>query len=303
MQKHICRLKGEHLPGMQCLSDEQLIEVLLACDTSSLLNCGRASPRLYRLVCDRHVWPHLLKGVDLNKKEQVKELRIFMLGLFGMRGCHEMMAEVMKEAARRCPVFKLVKVTISIWSWDPPETFEVDGKDLDELYKVADSFGRWYDIVSVEDHETRVYGGLINLAHLTLPHLARQKRRMEKVKLTKVNLSLPGARDAFYDLQKASHQWSVENFILYKRRDCKILARISGQQGSISTLHLRVRHRLPRFGRLGWHDDFKKIWSISDKVVFRLMYSDSPDVELGGGKDAEDREGKWQRMLEVVFAA
>ena len=120
-----------------------------------------------------------------------------------------------------------------------------------------------------------------------------------KLELTKVNLSLPGARDLFYHLQRGSNQWSVRNLILYKRQDCETLARRSAS-GSIGVLHLRVNHKLPR---ARWQADFKRLWGISDKVVFRLMHSDTPDVELGGGKGTEGREEKWQRILQVVFAA
>ena len=118
------------------------------------------------------------------------------------------------------------------------------------------------------------------------------------MELTKVNLSLPGAHDLFFDLQRASNKWSVQNLILYKRQDCESLAR-KAATGRISTLHLRVKHRLPR---AMWHNDFKRVWRISDRVVFRLMMSDSPDIELGGGK-GEDPEAEWQRILQVVFVA
>ena len=47
----MCRLKEDHLPGFDCLSNEQILPLLLAMDPESILNCGRASPRLYKLVC------------------------------------------------------------------------------------------------------------------------------------------------------------------------------------------------------------------------------------------------------------
>ena len=142
LQAHICRLTGDHLPGLDCLSDGQILPILLAIeDPESLLNCGRASKRLYRLVCDREVWRHLLKGVKLTEK-QIEELRIFGLGLFGISGSLEMMAEVVKEAAQRFPVdLPFIKLTIAIQSWGAPDTFEVDGNYLEELNKVAEAIG------------------------------------------------------------------------------------------------------------------------------------------------------------------
>merc|ERR1711971_104059 len=52
-EAHICSSADQ--PGLECLSNEQILPILLALDPESLLNCGRASPRLYRLVCDKEV--------------------------------------------------------------------------------------------------------------------------------------------------------------------------------------------------------------------------------------------------------
>ena len=39
---HICRLSAEeHLPGLNCFSDEQLLPILLHMDSDTLLNLGR----------------------------------------------------------------------------------------------------------------------------------------------------------------------------------------------------------------------------------------------------------------------
>ena len=290
--EHICRL-----------ADGQILPILLAMDPADLLNCGRASPRLFRLVCDREVWCHLLKGFDFTK-EQMEELRLFGRGLFGIRGSPEMMEEVVKEAAKRFSVFHHeggheVKMTIAIKSWGAPETFEVDCIYLEELTKVAKAVGGKFTITEIIDLSESVTGGLFGLDNLMAVHIAQQKERVHKLELTKVNLSLPGARDLFYELLFASNQWSVQNLILYKRQDCEALARRSAS-GSIRTLHLRVNHKLPQ---ARWQNDFKRVWGIADKVVFRLMMSDTPDVEMGGGKGAEDADAEWQRILQVVFAA
>ena len=53
------------MPGLECLSDPQILPILFALDPDSLLSCGRANRRLNGLVCDQQVWKHLLKGVDV----------------------------------------------------------------------------------------------------------------------------------------------------------------------------------------------------------------------------------------------
>ena len=133
------------MPGLDCLSDEQVLPLLLAMDSETLLRVGKSSPRLYSLVCDRQVWRHLLKEVVHLGKKQVKELAAFGLGLFGISGSPGMMSEVLKEAARRFVFLAgAVKLTIAIPSWgggDDFEVFEVDALYLDELVCVAESVG------------------------------------------------------------------------------------------------------------------------------------------------------------------
>jgi len=93
-QVHTCRLSGEHRPGLNCLSDDQLLPILLHMDPGTLLNIGRTSKRLHRLVCDRVVWFQLLQGIDNFSKKSVEEL-----GRFASIGSPEMKAEVVKAAA------------------------------------------------------------------------------------------------------------------------------------------------------------------------------------------------------------
>ena len=85
--------------GLDHLSDDQVLPLLLAMDTDTLLNCGKASERLFNLVCDREVWRELLKKSVEFTKERVEELK----GFKGSKGSPEMMPELVKEAARRIP--------------------------------------------------------------------------------------------------------------------------------------------------------------------------------------------------------
>ena len=38
---HLCRLKGDHQLGLDCLSDEQALPILMHLDVDTLLHCGR----------------------------------------------------------------------------------------------------------------------------------------------------------------------------------------------------------------------------------------------------------------------
>ena len=68
--------------GLDHLSDDQVLPLLLAMDPDTMFNCGKASERLFNLVCDREVWRELLKKTVEFTKEKVEELK----GLRGARG-------------------------------------------------------------------------------------------------------------------------------------------------------------------------------------------------------------------------
>ena len=73
-QTHICRLEGNHLPGLECLSDGEVLPILIALDPDTLLSCGKANRRLHRLVCDREVWRSLLRGIESFTDARLQEL-------------------------------------------------------------------------------------------------------------------------------------------------------------------------------------------------------------------------------------
>ena len=280
--------------------------VMVTMDPQTLLNCGRASPRLYRLLCDRVVWRHLLKGVDFTK-EMMEKLRVLgQEGLFGFSGSPEMMAEVVREAAQRFPVLGNIKITIAIQSWGEPETFEVDGNKLKELTRVADAVGAKFVIKRLKESESGDLktDQLIFQPFSTLidAHIAQQEEGLlDKLELNKV--SLPGGwldcRKFFFDLQKASREWSVQELIVYKRMDFATLARYSGSLHTVNTLHFRAHYKL----EARWQDDVKRVWRKSNKFVFRIIsgpISDTADVEFLGGK-SEGGDAEWQRILQLVF--
>ena len=57
--------------GLDQLSDDQVLPLLHAMDADTLLNCGKASERLFKLVCDREVWRHLLKKAGVFNKDML----------------------------------------------------------------------------------------------------------------------------------------------------------------------------------------------------------------------------------------
>ena len=125
----------------------------MAMDSDTLLQVGKMSARLYCLVCDRHVWRHLLKGVEL-EKEQVDMLAVFGRGLFGIQGRPEMMSDIFKEAAERFLFLtgevKLVIEIQSLVNRGDFEAFEMDISYLKELMDIADSVGVKFTIKDAE---------------------------------------------------------------------------------------------------------------------------------------------------------
>ena len=85
--------------GLDDLSDEQVLPLLLVMDPDTLLNFGKTSQRFFNLVCDREVWRQLLKKTAEFTKVKVEQLKAFK----GSKGSVEMMPEMVKEAARRIP--------------------------------------------------------------------------------------------------------------------------------------------------------------------------------------------------------
>ena len=148
--------------GLDDLSDEQVLPLLLVMDPDTLLNFGKTSQRFFNLVCDREVWRQLLKKTAEFTKEKVEQLRAFK----GSKGSVEMMPEMVKEAARRI-LFSLkpmpvarefgvqeeedarwlkgiknqVKVTLTVEGGWSKDSFEVDCNGLEELSTLAKATG------------------------------------------------------------------------------------------------------------------------------------------------------------------
>ena len=131
---HICPLPGNHQASLDCLSDEQILPILLAMDSETLLALGRTSSRFYVLVSDRQVWGHLLHNVDEFTKEKVEELLVFGDGIFGMVGRPGMISEILKEAVGEFTYLTgPMKLTIETQCWGSRKIFTVDAHYFDDL--------------------------------------------------------------------------------------------------------------------------------------------------------------------------
>ena len=306
LQAHICPLPGDHQPGLDCLSDEQVLPLLLAMDPDTLLNCGRTSPRLYRLVCDQEIWRHLLRGVEFTE-ERLEELRLFGQGLFRIERTPQMMPEILKEAAKRLsrytnvPSQVKVKVTIAIQkTWGTPQTFEVDGRNLKELTKMAEAVGATFTIAEVQAFTCHP---LLSIFRLIAAHLAEQEESLSKMELKFVDLDDAETVELFLFLQQVSQDWSVVDLHLWcsftEEGFWKILEKIS-ENGNIGTFFVQSFGHHQRLGHEEAKKDvLKKVWRMTNKFVF---FFDNGNYDFGGGKGA-DGEATWERLLELIFEA
>ena len=204
--------------GLDDLSDEQVIPLLLFMDSDTLLNCGRASERLFNLVSDRQVWRQMLKKIPEFSKSKVQELK----GLQSPQGSKvslEMVQEVAMEVARRiqfsedlflptCDLGELegeerakaipdmvkimkgqIKVTVSVEAGWGNSDFVVEGEKLEELTALA-------KVVDVKIKLTKVE---FSPDMLTLPdmdilkeissHMEQQVEKLEELKMSFIELS------------------------------------------------------------------------------------------------------------------
>ena len=159
-----------------------MLPLLLAMDSDTLINCGKASPRLLRLVCDREVWTWMLKGIDEFTNEKLEEL----LAVFGSRRSTEMMSEVVKEVASRHAIpdgalatwdEMVIKVAIQDGWETTPGVFLVMADHLKELTRLAKTVSATFAILEV-DHGGIVHN-CIDIYKLVLAHVEQQGEGLE----------------------------------------------------------------------------------------------------------------------------
>ena len=183
-------------------------------DSDTLLNCGRASERLFKLMSDRQVWRQLLKKIPEFSKSKVQELK----GLQSPQGSKvslEMVQEVAMEVARRiqfsedlslstCDLGELegeerakaiqdmvkimkeqIKVTLSVEAGWGNSDFVVEGEKLEELTALA-------KVVDVKIKLTKVEFSPVpdmDILKEISSHMEQQVEQLEELKVSFLVLS------------------------------------------------------------------------------------------------------------------
>ena len=187
---HICPLPGNHQASLDYLSDEQILPILLAMDSETLLALGRTSSRFYVLVCDRQVWGHLLRNVDEFTKEKVEELVVFGDGLFGMEGRPGMISEILKEAVGEFIYLTgPMKLTIETQCLGSRETFSLDAHFFEDLKAVTYAVRTTFSITEMTmvhwDQDSSLSPALITLIASIFSHISRQDMGLLKLDIDK----------------------------------------------------------------------------------------------------------------------
>ena len=294
-------------------------------DSDTLLNCGMASLRLYRLVCDPEVWRWLLKATTDFSKERVEQLVEFVInGSPEMspettKGSVEMLPEVVKEVARRiqfCHKPALpelaqgnngmrfiheipealrrrvrVKVTVE-GGWGSLDTLEVDGKHLDELTGIAQDVGAKFTMVEVQDYNALQDN--IDIFRKISSHMNGQTEKLAKLDFSMVTLSHQNreAAEIFFSLLEFTSEWSIANFTLMATPDHGIndywadIASISTTNG-----YIRLLVVIKWLGQLN-SETVRKVWEISDQTM--VLAGAPPPTMLRGGRGADDSQAEWE---------
>ena len=181
---HVCHKRDVHSANLSCLSDCQILPILLFLDAGSLLliiiiinncistgsliiiliinnyinitiiradtllACGRVSSRLLRLVRDREVWLHLLQSIEVFTEEKMVEL-----ARLGSRNVPELMSEALKNIVGRMsdPIFKdPLVLKVRIQGWGSPSFYQVQSFLLRQLTRAANILRSSFVILEVE---------------------------------------------------------------------------------------------------------------------------------------------------------
>jgi len=298
-QAHICRLAGDHRLGLECLSDGQLLPILLAMeDPDTLLSCGGANRRLHRLVCDMRVWRHLLKGI-----ESFTHQRLVELAEFGKNdSCLEMMtAEVVKEVASRFEIrIRSFKVAVSIQGWGAPVTYEMVGEEhLEELNQAAQTVGAKFTIKEVK--ADRFYD-LATVAGL----VTQQEEGLHKLELDFFSLCSKDL-DNCISLLKASEEWKIqtlsschESWEFFSPTWFSKWAELarSAPTGHIGTMEFLFYKGLTARASM---EDMKSVWEIAETLEVDVTdRTGISRIRIGGGR-GENPKTTWEEAYETVL--
>ena len=296
-QAHICRLAGDHRPGLECLADGQLLPILLAMeDPDTLLSCGGANRRLHRLVCDMRVWRHLLKGI-----ESFTHQRLVELAEFGKNdSCLEMMtAEVVKEVASRFEIrIRSFKVAVSIQGWGAPVTYEMVGEEhLEELNQAAQTVGAKFTIKEVRACLFYYY-----CFPLMAGLVAQQEEGLHKLELPFVSLcSYSQVMDTCLSLLKASEEWKIQTLsfrLSFSNSGGDIWTELARKaaSGHIGTMKFRIyKGMTARTSK----EDMKAVWEIAETLEVEVIDRGTL-IRIGGGR-GEDPKTTWEEAYDTVL--
>ena len=277
-----------------------MLPLLLAMDADTVLACGRASSRLLRLVRDREVWRHLLRDTDDLTKEKLEEL----VG-FGSSQIPEMMAEVLKETARRMsrlvndPVKMRVgylKMMLSIQGWGSPGVYAVYlyGDHLKKLLQVATAVGSSFTILEVE-HKV----GLRNpLLKQIAAHVKRQGKALDKLDFGYLNshdMGIDGYGNVFLEMLQMSKWWRVKELEMTTNNWATLASNASTGRIDFCRAHtLRGFENAKR-------EDVRKVWEISSVMHTRVPMGTEWSVSsVGKVQTKKDPEANWQKLVEIA---
>jgi len=303
---HICPIKGDHDVGLACLSDGQVLPILLNLDPDDLLNLGRASPRLYRLVSDWEVWTHLLKRVIQFSNERVEHLINFReeSSWFGIVPRPKMIMEVVKEVAFRCqeeasaeggPLGRGFRVTLALDNEEAAHTYEMTGDNYrEEFNRVATMVE--FTMFTILKVQTFGSGAAVDMN--TLRMLAAQVDRQDSRSLCKLEVEMLilfclERTKLLLELMKVTEEWKIETVIVGTNNKCFTdLAKCSAR-GHVGTLDLSMFSGFFGGPRL-IKEDVKAIWEISEKIGVEGW---AEGRRVGGGRD-KDSNVTWEEAYE-----
>ena len=299
-------------------------------DSDTLLDCGRASLRLYRLVSHRQVWRSLLRNISEFSEEKVEKLVVFVkkggpdMRPETVKGSPKMLQEVLKEAARRIKfcdrrdqrdrrqsckhpshqgteegIIQLVKITVTVQGWGC-ETFEVDGTRLEELTQLAEALGEKFTMVEVQDYNSMNYN--IDTFKKITAHMEKQEEKLVRLETQNVHLtSLREVVEIFLVLQERCIEWKVTICTMGSIPDddpdyeehWACLDQICTKNGHISILFFYKCQGTVNL------ESVRKAWEISGMMNI-ISDADHHLVTLRGGRNADDLEAEWQQVVEAL---
>ena len=261
------------------------------------------------MVCNREVWPEIVKEAACripyteNPKFTAKDLEEggvpSCLKMYGvqLRGPNKILQELQRRLKNR------VKVTVTVeGGWSNPETFDVDGKHLEELTTLAKLVGVTLTLVEVE--EFTPFAENTDVWRVVVGHMEQQQMgKLEKVKLDVVNatkspLAPQIETGLFFSLLKLSKRWEIKMLFLPLHLD-NSWASLSTTSGHISKLVAKARPRQQTM-ETGSLNTLRKLWEASEGMIG--FQSDTFAMrEFQGGRSINlDLEAEWQHILEVI---